>query len=128
MTDEQHQAFIGVMASLAAAISLLEKGGKKAAPSDKMFAQMLADYKAALETAHKHINDPCLLPPGWLIDGYSNEDGTCWVARMRDLTWTAAAQNHGFLLTPDKKIQVFPNPAAAIKAVLPYTEQAREED
>jgi hypothetical protein len=36
-------------ASLAAAISLLERGGRKAAPSDKMFDQMLADYRQSLE-------------------------------------------------------------------------------
>jgi hypothetical protein len=36
---------IAMAASLAAAISLLEKGGKKAAPSDKMFEQMLTDYR-----------------------------------------------------------------------------------
>ena len=34
--------------SLAAAISLLRRGGKKATPSDKMFEQMLLDYEAAL--------------------------------------------------------------------------------
>ena len=41
-----------VMRSLAAAISLLERGGKqakKAAPSDKMFDQMLVDYRNSLE-------------------------------------------------------------------------------
>lgn len=41
-------------AHLAAAISLLERGGKaakKAAPSDKMFDQMLLDYKKALSDA-----------------------------------------------------------------------------
>jgi hypothetical protein len=40
-----------VAASLAAAISLLERGGKsakKAAASDKMFDQMLADYRKSL--------------------------------------------------------------------------------
>ena len=42
-------AGIDVGASLAAAISLLERGGKKAAPSDKMFAQMLVDYNASLD-------------------------------------------------------------------------------
>lgn len=45
------EAGIDVSASLAAAISLLERGGKKAAPSDKMFAQMLADYNASLDRA-----------------------------------------------------------------------------
>lgn len=42
---------IRALASLAAAISLLERTpkAKKAAPSDKMFEQMLTDYRAALE-------------------------------------------------------------------------------
>lgn len=47
-------ALVDVAASLAAAISLLERGGKsakKAAASDKMFDQMLADYRASLERA-----------------------------------------------------------------------------
>lgn len=43
--------------SLAAAISLLENGGKKAAASDKMFDQMIKDYKGHLEQARKEIND-----------------------------------------------------------------------
>ena len=42
------EAGVDVAASLNAAISLLERGGKKAAPSDKMFNQMLLDYKASL--------------------------------------------------------------------------------
>lgn len=37
-----------VAASLAAAISLLERGGKKAAASDKMFDVMLDDYRQSL--------------------------------------------------------------------------------
>lgn len=40
---------IGVAASLAASISLLERGGKKAAASNKMFDQMLVDYRGYLE-------------------------------------------------------------------------------
>jgi hypothetical protein len=40
-----------VTASLAAAISLLECGSKKAAPSEKMFDQMLRDYKKSLDHA-----------------------------------------------------------------------------
>ncbi len=42
---------VPVAASLAAAISLLERGGKsakKAAASDKMFDQMLSDYRKSL--------------------------------------------------------------------------------
>lgn len=56
MTDaaELRKSLIRTAASLAAAISLLERGGKaakKAAPSDKMFDQMLKDYRAALAQA-----------------------------------------------------------------------------
>ena len=43
------EAGVDVAASLNAAISLLERGGKKAAPSDKMFNQMLADYNLSLD-------------------------------------------------------------------------------
>ena len=54
-----HQALIiDLAASLAAAISLLERGGKaakKAAPSDKMFDQMVEDYKASLNRARKAL-------------------------------------------------------------------------
>lgn len=46
--SELLDAFKGATASLAAAISLLERGGKKAAPSDTMFEQMLTDYRNAL--------------------------------------------------------------------------------
>jgi len=50
---------VDVAASLAAAISLLERGGKsakKAAASDKMFDQMLADYRASLERARAALS------------------------------------------------------------------------
>jgi hypothetical protein len=40
---------LACLAALRAAISLLEKGGKKAAASDKMFAQMLTDYRRAAD-------------------------------------------------------------------------------
>lgn len=43
------------VASLAAAISLLENGGKKAAASDKMFALMIEDYKKSLSNARSFI-------------------------------------------------------------------------
>jgi hypothetical protein len=48
---QEREAFIGVTAALAAAISLLERtqSAMKAAPSDKMFTTMLADYRKALE-------------------------------------------------------------------------------
>ena len=51
---EKDEALLRCAASLTAAISLLERGGKaakKAAPSNRMFDQMLLDYKASLEFA-----------------------------------------------------------------------------
>lgn len=45
------EAGSGATASLVAAVSLLSRGGRKTAPSDKMFKQMLADYTKAIDTA-----------------------------------------------------------------------------
>lgn len=45
-----------VVASLAAAISLLERSPKKAAASNKMFDQMLTDYRNALDAARAELN------------------------------------------------------------------------
>lgn len=39
------------LASLVAAVSLLRRGGRKAAPSDAMFNMMLADYEKAIEAS-----------------------------------------------------------------------------
>lgn len=44
-------------ASLAAAISLLERGGKKAAPSNKMFEVMLDDYRKSLERVRAALEE-----------------------------------------------------------------------
>lgn len=49
---------VGLLSSLTAAISLLERGGKKAAPSDKMFEQMLTDYRKALEAGLAALGGP----------------------------------------------------------------------
>lgn len=59
MTERERS--ISIAASLAAAISLLERGGKaakKAAPSDKMFDQMLVDYRTSLEAWRAAKGDP----------------------------------------------------------------------
>ncbi len=50
-TREQRllEALRDVLPALVAAVSLLERGGKKAAPSDRMLEQMLRDYNAAIE-------------------------------------------------------------------------------
>lgn len=49
------EGIIDVAASLVAAVSLLERGGKKAAPSNKMFDQMIVDYKNSIERARTLI-------------------------------------------------------------------------
>jgi hypothetical protein len=50
------KALMETTASLAAAISLLERGRKKAAPSNKMFDQMILDYKKSLDAARAILN------------------------------------------------------------------------
>lgn len=52
------EATMRVMSSLAAAISLLERSPKKAAASNKMFDQMLDDYRKALDAARAELNEP----------------------------------------------------------------------
>lgn len=47
--DAYGEALRDVVAALTAAISLLERSPKKAAPSDRVFDQMLADYRRSLE-------------------------------------------------------------------------------
>jgi len=49
MSEPIEDATIRVAAALAAAISLLERSPKTAAPSDKIFDMMVSDYKRALE-------------------------------------------------------------------------------
>lgn len=44
-------------ANLAAAISLLEHGGKQAAPSNNMFNQMILDYKNSLQRARDVLKE-----------------------------------------------------------------------
>jgi len=50
-SDRLEQALLNTAASLAAAISHLERTDKKTAASDKMFDQMLTDYRKSLEEA-----------------------------------------------------------------------------
>lgn len=52
----EREILTDVTAHLAAAISLLERGSKKVAPSDKMFDMMLNDYRASLERARAFLN------------------------------------------------------------------------
>ena len=58
---EVEKVAIDVGASLAAAISLLERGGERAAPSRKMFNVMLTDYKKSLARARAYFNSPATI-------------------------------------------------------------------
>jgi len=58
LEDGLREALKDALCSLVAAVSLLESGGKKAAPSDKMFSQMLADYKNSIERARAALAAP----------------------------------------------------------------------
>jgi hypothetical protein len=51
------EAALDALASLVAAHSLLKRGGKKAAPSDKMFEQMLCDYDATITRARAALGE-----------------------------------------------------------------------
>jgi hypothetical protein len=57
VTPETREVLMDTLASLVAAVSLLEGGGKKAAASDKMFDQMVIDYNKTIEKARKFIKD-----------------------------------------------------------------------
>lgn len=53
--DALRGAAMDALSSLVAAVSLLEGGGKKAAPSDKMFRQMLVDYNNSITRARQAL-------------------------------------------------------------------------
>jgi hypothetical protein len=53
--NQREDVLIDVLAHLVAAVSLLESGGRKAAPSDKMYRQMLKDYKASIDRGRKFV-------------------------------------------------------------------------
>jgi hypothetical protein len=51
-----YEALKDVTVSLIAAVSLLERGGKKAAGSDKMFSIMLDDYRKSIEAGRAALS------------------------------------------------------------------------
>jgi hypothetical protein len=53
----EERTALKLMASLGAAIWLLENGGRKAAASDKIFEQSIKDYKGHLAQAKKELRD-----------------------------------------------------------------------
>lgn len=54
---KMHEALLDALAGLIAATSLLKRGSKKAAPSDKMFDQMVADYESAAFRARAALQE-----------------------------------------------------------------------
>ena len=73
-TPSIREALKHALASLVAAISLLERTprAKKAAPSDKMFDQMIADYKAAIEQGRAALSTT---PPQDVMEGIALDGG-----------------------------------------------------
>lgn len=61
----REDVLIDVLAHLVAAVSLLEAGGMKSAPSNKMYRQMLKDYHASIERGREFIRAEraALTPP-----------------------------------------------------------------
>ena len=54
---ERREPVVDLLASLVGAVSLLKRGSKKAAPSDRMFDQMIADYEAAIERGRAALKE-----------------------------------------------------------------------
>ena len=52
------EALYRLLFSMTAAVSLLKAGGKTAAPSDKMFDAMIADYEASIDNARMALGLP----------------------------------------------------------------------
>jgi hypothetical protein len=56
-TPYKRDIVIQLLSSLVAAVSLLKAGSKKAAPSDKMFDQMIVDYERAIENGRTYLKE-----------------------------------------------------------------------
>ena len=54
--DAMAEAQKGILASLVAAVSLLRRSPKKAAPSDKMFDIMINDYERAIKAGREALS------------------------------------------------------------------------
>jgi hypothetical protein len=70
---------LDLLAHLTAATSLLERGGKKAAPSNAMFNIMLNDYKTSCERGREALREPDTDRGAWS----DVEDATKWVDELR---------------------------------------------
>ncbi|TGV26365.1 hypothetical protein [Mesorhizobium sp. M4B.F.Ca.ET.143.01.1.1] len=54
--DVANEVIKDILASLVASVSLLKRGNKKAAPSDKMFDIMISDYEKSIERARRFLS------------------------------------------------------------------------
>ena len=54
-TTIEREVVTDLLANLVAAVSLLKRGSKKAAPSDRMFDQMIADYEASVARGRAYL-------------------------------------------------------------------------
>ena len=54
-TTAKREIVVDLLASLVAAVSLLKRGSKKAAPSDKMSDQMIADYERSIAHGRAYL-------------------------------------------------------------------------
>lgn len=55
--SERKDIVVDLLASLVAAVNLLKRGSKKAAPSDRMFDQMIADYEDSIERGRAALKE-----------------------------------------------------------------------
>lgn len=97
------EALRGTTASLVAAVSLLKRGSKKAAPSNKMFDQMILDYSKSIEEARAALAGS---DSGWRamakpLDAWHEDDGfvTWWT--WRDGQWLGEPSYIGSPLCSD---------------------------
>lgn len=88
MNDAEREVCVGLLANLNAAVSLLERGGKKAAASDKMFEIMLDDYRKSIEAGRQMIagSDAAFSAPV----GAANASG---IPVEASIAWQAGAFN-----------------------------------
>lgn len=117
--NRKRDAYIGVLASLAAAISLLENTprSKKAAASDKMFDQMVADYKKALDEGRAALSASPVAqePVAWQLRQCPRVFWTSWRRCSRE-DYELVQKTGVFGDAPAQSRQLFPSSPPATPA------------
>lgn len=83
VVERRRDVAMAALASLRAAISLLERGGKKAAPSDLMFAQMLLDYHKAADDSAAYLASPAPVSKPVTVSG---DELLAWLSAQHRLS------------------------------------------